>query len=173
MPPSPRPSQSAWDHVSRDLLAKLLAELSYEGVLTPEPEGEPHDGATPYRLPVTDQVTYRFRARRGAYGHWRVDPRSISPHGDALRFLADAHDTVLDLTGDTTGHLVRELTATLAADVRLHTTALSAPALADLGYADLEGHQTGHPWLVANKGRFGFSAADADRWAPEARVPQR
>ncbi len=178
MPPSPRPTQSAWCHASRDLLAKLLAELSYEGVLTPEPDDEPpdrapQDGATAYRLPVTDEVTYRFRARRGAYGHWRVEPDSITPHGDALQFLADAHDTVLELSGDTTGHLVRELTATLAADVRLRTTALSAPALADLGYADLEGHQTGHPWLIANKGRFGFSASDAAGWTPEARVPQR
>ncbi|MBR7679048.1 IucA/IucC family protein, partial [Streptomyces daliensis] len=45
--------------------------------------------------------------------------------------------------------------------------------LADLGYADLEGHQTGHPWLVASKGRLGFSASDATLWAPEGRRHQR
>ncbi len=45
--------------------------------------------------------------------------------------------------------------------MRLDTTALPAADLADLDYAELEGHQTGHPWLVANKGRIGFSDADA------------
>ncbi|MFH8557568.1 IucA/IucC family protein [Streptomyces celluloflavus] len=170
---APQPSHRAWQHAARRLFAKTLAELAYEEVLTPEPDGTAPDGTPRYRLPVTDDLTYRFRARRGAYGHWRVDPASITPHSDPLHFLTHAHDTVLGLSGDTTGHLIRELTATLAADTRLDATALSAADLADLDYADLEGHQTGHPWLVANKGRLGFSAADAALWAPEARIPQR
>ncbi|MFE4859746.1 IucA/IucC family protein [Streptomyces sp. NPDC056670] len=95
---------------------------------------------------------------------------SPEPFGDPIRFLALARRT-LGVDGATFGHLVRELTATLAADTRLHSTALSASQLADLGYAELEGHQTGHPWLVLNKGRLGFSADDAARWSPEARTP--
>ncbi|MEC4015870.1 IucA/IucC family protein [Streptomyces sp. H27-D2] len=184
MPDSLSPSQTTWRRAARRLLAKMLGEFAYEGVITPEPDTDPDSAAstgpggpdtptrTPsaYRLPVTSEVTYRFEARRGAYGHWRVDPGSITPSGDPFHFLALAHDTVLGLTGDTTGHLIRELTATLAADARLDDTAISAAAMADLGYAALEGHQSGHPWLVANKGRLGFSAADAGRWAPEART---
>ncbi|MGP3947802.1 IucA/IucC family protein [Streptomyces sp. 7N604] len=169
-PSPPQHRHDAWHRAARRLLAKMLAEFAYEEVIRPEP-----DGADPlaYRLPVTDSTTYRFRARRGAYGHWCVDPDSITPSADPLQFVALAHDTVLGLTGDTTGHLIRELTATLAADTRLDTAAASVTDLADLGYADLEGHQTGHPWIVVNKGRMGFSARDAARWAPEARAPQR
>ncbi|MFE9413095.1 IucA/IucC family protein [Streptomyces sp. NPDC006704] len=89
---------------------------------------------------------------------------------DPLRFLALARRT-LGIDGATFGHLVRELSATLAADTRLQSTALPAARLADLGYAELEGHQSGHPWLVLNKGRLGFSADDAARWSPEARIP--
>ncbi|MHA4814075.1 IucA/IucC family protein [Streptomyces aculeolatus] len=177
-----------WDLAARRLLAKMLGEFAYEGIVVPEPDPEPGQGPgpgpgrrpgpaaggrRPYRLPVTDDVTYRFAARRGPYGHWRVDPASLTPDGDPLRFLALAHDGLLRLAGDTTGHLIRELTATLAADVRLARGAPSAARLAGLGYAELEGHQTGHPWLVANKGRIGFSAADAAAYAPEARVPRR
>ncbi|MCF6523933.1 IucA/IucC family siderophore biosynthesis protein [Streptomyces sp. JJ36] len=146
----------------------MLAEFAYEEIIRPEPEGP--DG---YRLAVAPDLTLRFRARRGAYGHWRIDPASLTPATDPFHFLARAHDGVLGLAGDTTGHLIRELTATLTADVRLAADALSAADLADLGYAELEGHQTGHPWLVANKGRLGFSAVDAERWAPEARTPRR
>ena len=152
---------------ARRLLAKAVGEFAYEEVLHPEPDGAP--GA--YRLPLDDQVTYRFRARRGAYGSWRVDPDSLTPTGDPFHFLVHAHQA-LGLSGDTLGHLVRELGTTLAADARLDSTALSVDRLADLDYAELEGHQTGHPWIVVNKGRLGFSATDAGRWAPEARHPQ-
>ncbi|WP_316246568.1 IucA/IucC family protein, partial [Streptomyces sp. WAC01526] len=173
MSPEPQPSHRAWKHAARRLFAKTLAEFAYEEVLTPEPDGTAPDGTPQYRLPVTDTLVYRFRARRGAYGHWRVDPDSITPDTDPFHFLTHAHDTVLGLSGDTTGHLIRELTATLAADTRLDAGALSAAELADLDYASLEGHQTGHPWLVANKGRLGFSATDAATWAPEARTARR
>jgi siderophore synthetase component len=165
--PSPSPSAQAWQRAARRLFAKMLAEFSYEGILTPQREGSSGDA---YRLRVTPELSYRFRARRGAYGHWRVDPASITPAADPLDFLARAHDTLLALSGDTTGHLIRELTATLSADTTLGDGAPSAAELADLDYAQLEGHQSGHPWLVANKGRLGFSAADAARWSPESRT---
>ncbi|QPP10484.1 IucA/IucC family siderophore biosynthesis protein [Streptomyces bathyalis] len=126
-----------------------------------------------YRLRVSDDLTLRFRARRGAYGHWIIDPASLTPAGtDPFALLLRAHDTLLGLTGDTTGHLIRELSVTLLADVRLSERELPAARLAELGYAELEGHQKGHPWLVANKGRLGFSVSDAARWAPEARREQ-
>ncbi|BBB00688.1 hypothetical protein RVR_7784 [Actinacidiphila reveromycinica] len=169
--PSSTESGAAWERAARRLLAKMLAEFAYEDVIAPQPD--PASGPEGYRIELSPDVTYRFRARRGSYGSWYVDAASITPTGDPLHFLAHGHDTVLGLTGDTTGHLIRELLATLCADVRLDATALPAAALADLGYAELEGHQTGHPWLVANKGRIGFSDADAALWAPEARRRHR
>ncbi len=168
---APTSDSAAWRHAARRLLAKMLAEFAYEEVIVPEPE--PSAGPDAYRLVLDDRTTYRFRARRGAYGSWQVDADSVEPTGDPLHFLAHGHDTVLGLSGDTTGHLIRELLSTLRADTRLDASALTAAELADLDYADLEGHQTGHPWLVANKGRIGFSDADAARWAPEARRPVR
>lgn len=169
--PSPTESGAAWERAARRLLAKMLAEFAYEDVIAPQPD--PASGPDAYRVDVAPDVTYRFRARRGSYGSWYVDVGSITPTGDPLHFLAHGHDSVLGLSGDTTGHLIRELLATLCADVRLDATALPAAELADLGYAELEGHQTGHPWLVANKGRIGFSDADAAHWAPEARRRHR
>ncbi|WP_103503155.1 MULTISPECIES: IucA/IucC family siderophore biosynthesis protein [unclassified Streptomyces] len=168
MPPDPaRPAAEIWHAAERRLFAKLLAEFAYEEVLTPVPLGEGR-----YELPVTDDLTYRFHAERGAYGHWRVDPESITPEADPLAFIRHAHDTLLGLGGDTTGHLIRELTATLSADASIDERAATVSELAELDYGRLEGHQSGHPWLVANKGRVGFSASDAARWAPESRVPQ-
>lgn len=103
-----------------------------------------------------------------------IAPASGTPtaFGDPYAFLIRAR-TLLGLDGPTLGHLVRELSATLAADTRIDHTALTADVLADLDYAALEGHQTGHPWLVLNKGRIGLSASDTAAWAPEARTRQR
>nr|WP_202466990.1 IucA/IucC family siderophore biosynthesis protein [Streptomyces sp. SID8378] len=99
-------------------------------------------------------------------------PAASRPFRDPLTFLTRARD-LLGLDGTTLGHLIRELTLTLSADARLDHTALTAGRLAAQDYAELEGHQTGHPWLVASKGRLGFSAADAARFTPETRRPLR
>ncbi|WEH36243.1 IucA/IucC family siderophore biosynthesis protein [Streptomyces sp. AM 4-1-1] len=129
--------------------------------------GEPAAPPGAPRPPAEEQAPLDDRAT----GYAAVsDP--ATPFRDPLQFLARAR-ALLGLDGATLGHLIREITATLAADARLAHTALPAARLADLDYAELEGHQTGHPWLVANKGRLGFSATDAARYAPEARHPVR
>ncbi|GAA3376501.1 IucA/IucC family siderophore biosynthesis protein [Streptomyces sannanensis] len=168
----PELNREAWDRAARRLLAKALGAFAYEEIIQPVPRSG--DGDDLHTLRLDDGSTLAFTARRGAYGHWGVDPDSIEhearPFGDPLRFLMLAR-RLLGLDGTTLGHLVRELTTTLAADTRLDTTALPVSHLADLDYADIEGHQTGHPWLVLNKGRLGFSPTDAARWTPEARRP--
>ncbi|WP_129287391.1 IucA/IucC family siderophore biosynthesis protein [Streptomyces sp. GZWMJZ-114] len=212
-----------WREAGQRLLAKMVAELSYEGLFDPRPE-DPESPDVPfhhraYRLPLgrpegtsrdgtgTDgavsggesagETVLLFRAARSAYGHWEIDHGSLRldtrgvedtsgaerncddrastgpyPATDPLDFLVRARH-VLGLDGATLGHLLRELNATLAADARLLHTALTSADLAELGYAELEGHQTGHPWIVLNKGRLGFSASDAARWAPEGRAEAR
>ncbi|MFJ6016035.1 IucA/IucC family protein [Streptomyces sp. NPDC092952] len=177
---TPELDRTVWDRAAARLLAKTLEQFAYEGVV------EPVRRADTYTLTLDDGGSLAFRARRGAYGSWHIVPDSVletpppppgegpatgaTPFRDPLRFLVRAR-RLLGIDGATLGHLIREITTTLAADVRLDHTALTAAELADLDYAELEGHQTGHPWLVANKGRLGLSAADAARYTPEARTP--
>ncbi|WNV73591.1 IucA/IucC family protein [Geodermatophilus sp. DSM 44513] len=167
MHPPADPTDPAWTDAGRRLVAKALAELSYEELLTPVP-----DGPDRWRLELPGAPVHRFRARRGGFGTWRVDPGSVlrgdRPAVDPVRLLLDAR-AVLGLDGPTTAEVVRELTATHAAEARLLADGLPAAALADLPHAELEQHLTGHPVLVLNKGRLGFDAADLDRYAPESR----
>ncbi|MFI6695588.1 IucA/IucC family protein [Streptomyces sp. NPDC050433] len=166
-----------WAGAATRLLAKLLGEFAYEEIIEPVAgAGANGDAPDRYTLALDDGTSLTFTARRGAYGGWRVDPHSVEhagrPFRDPLRFFVLAR-RLLAIDGATLGHLVRELNATLVADARIAGNALTAAQLADLDYADLEGHQTGHPWLTLNKGRIGFSATDSTRWAPESRTPSR
>lgn len=178
----PELNRPTWDFAARRLLAKMIGEFAYEEIVSPVPA--PAAAGDAWTLALDDGSALGFRARRRAYGSWHVTPDTLTltpappstqppvAYGDPYDFLVRAR-TLLRLDGPTLGHLVHELSTTLAADARLDHHALTADVLADLDYADLEGHQTGHPWLVLNKGRVGWSAADAAAWAPEARNRQR
>lgn len=168
-PPELEPSN--WQRAGRALLAKTLGELAYEQLLDPVLLG---DGR--YRVDIPETASYAFSAARGAFLDWRVDRDSIvrtdhtGEHAahDPVRFFLDAYQW-LGISGETLGHLVRELNATLLADSRLLAASRTSAELAELPYLELEGHQTGHPWLIPNKGRIGFSDADTVEHAPEGR----
>lgn len=168
-----------WRECSAALLAKAIGELCFEGLLTPTALDEPG-----YELRFDDAV-YVFSARRTAFGGWAVEPGSVrraeagilgddvvEPCDDVQLFVVDAFRH-LRVDPATTAGFLAEVTATLAADVSLASTARPAAELAPLPQAELDGHLTGHPWLIANKGRVGFSADDVARHSPEARTPVR
>ena len=161
-----RPSARAWQAAGRALVAKALAELAFEELLVPDEVGPGR-----YQLDLEGH-RYAFSARRGGFGSWRLDPESVSrdgqPAADPVQLVLDGRPQ-LGLDGPTAAEVVRELIATQTADARILSGGKDAAALADLGYAELEQHLTGHPVLVLNKGRLGFTADDLERYAPEAR----
>ncbi len=165
-----------WRAAGRALVAKMLAELAFEEVLAPAPGDGPRD----WSVTLGSGAEYRFRAGRGAFGAWRVEEGSVVRAADGraeaaedpLRLALDARGD-LGLSGPDTAEVVRELTSTQAADARLLAAGLSAAELADLSHVELESQGAGHPCIILNKGRMGFSAADAGRYAPEAAQPLR
>ena len=168
---APATDRPVWRAAGRALLARTIAELAYEDLITPVADGAEDRWA----VTLPGDVRYAFQARRATFDAWRIAPASITRHAagtaeeaaDPVRFILDAHP-VLGLSGAVLAELVRDLTATHVADVRLLANARPAKELADLSHEDLEAHQTGHPCLILNKGRLGFSAADAARYTPEA-----
>ena len=154
-----------WHEAGRRLVAKAIAELSYEEMLHPETAD---DGS--WRL-MLGGATYTFGAQRGAFDSWRVPVGSVrrdgEPATDPVRLVLDARQQ-LGLDPVTASEVVGELTATWAAEARVLWGCRSAVELAELGYAELEQHLPGHPVLVLNKGRVGLDADDLDRFAPES-----
>ncbi|MFC4855088.1 IucA/IucC family protein [Actinophytocola glycyrrhizae] len=142
----------------------MLGELSYEGLFVPTVDGGEHVLALP-------GVTYRFRARRGAFETWHVEPGSATRDGepawDPRQLVVDAREQ-LGLTGLRLADVLSELTATVANEAARLAHAPTAAELVAMDYDHADGHLTGHPRLVLNKGRVGFSARDREVYAPEA-----
>lgn len=159
-----------WRAAGSLVTRKMLGELSYEGLLRPEADG---DG---WLLSLTSGVRYRFKARRGAFECWVVESGSATrdglPADDPRALVVDAK-VELGLTGLRLADVLSELTATVANEAARLERAPSAAELSKLDYDRADGHLTGHPRLVLNKGRVGFSATDRARYAPEAGVELR
>ncbi|VEA72029.1 Aerobactin synthase IucC [Serratia rubidaea] len=107
-----------WQHVNRQMIAKILAELEYERTLRAEAE---QDG---WRITLGDAV-YRFRARRGIWGWLHIDADSLSC-GDqplaadqTLRQLAQ----VLSMNDAQIAEHLEDLYATLRGDLQLRRRA--------------------------------------------------
>ncbi|MCZ7413675.1 IucA/IucC family protein [Streptomyces sp. WMMC897] len=164
-----RPTPATWAQAGQRLLTKAIEEFAYEELLTPHPVGEQPDT---YRLTFDDGIHWTFTATRGTFGTWRVTStptRHPQPDGETgpEQLLLDARPT-LGWDGPTTAEILRELTATRQADATALTRRHTAAHLADLDHLDLEAHQDGHPCMLLNKGRLGFSAHDAATYTPEA-----
>ena len=155
---------AAWRAAGALITHKMLGELSYEHMLEPVADGEE------YRLELPG-ATYTFRARRGAFDAWTVEPgsarRSGEPVTDPRTLVVDARE-VLGLSGLRLADVLAELTSTVANEAARLRRAPTAAELSTMDYNVADGHLTGHPRLVLNKGRVGFSAADRARYAPEA-----
>jgi siderophore synthetase component len=160
-----------WATVGRRLLAKMLAEFSYEELVAPKQTEDGH-----YHLGLTDGVEYRFEAEERLFDWLSVRPESIARRGtgdwepatDPVRFLLDAQETV-GVSDMTAGHLIREYRNTMLADAHVAARAREREAFdpTTLDYAELEGEMTGHPWITYNKGRLGFGYDDYLDYAPE------
>lgn len=165
---------------SAKLLAKLIGALLSEELLSAEaPADAPASEQQDLRIDL-ESSSYVFRARRTLFGSYVVDPESVrrisrgvlgdeesEPADDPGRFIVDVA-AGLGLTGTTVANYIAELSATLAAEAHMAATGIPSKQLVQLPHSEMEGQLTGHPLLVANKGRLGFSASDCARYAPEA-----
>jgi siderophore synthetase component len=176
--PGEQPAEAgAWRQAGALIVHKMLGELSYEGLFEPEPTEQENPGThRPWRLTLPDAISYEFRARRGAFDSWTVEPGTAirragqappAPAEDPRTLVVDAR-TVLGLSGLRLADVLAELTATVTNEAVRLRAAPTAEKLSTMDYNLADGHLTGHPRLVLNKGRVGFSARDREAYAPES-----
>lgn len=159
----------------RDQVAKMLAELSHECLLRPEPLPSP-DSPPRWRVSGDDPtVAWEFTARRLPLDHWSVDPGSVRRTVGGDDRPVDAQQLVLDLrttlgiSATVLPTYLEEIASTLAGRAwKLRPEAPTAAELADADFQTIEAAMTeGHPCFVANNGRIGFGVDDYLDYAPE------
>ena len=161
-----------WQQVNQRLMARTLAECSFEGLLTPQP-----DAAGWYRLD-TPHHRYRFRARRTPWDYLWIAPDSIErdgfPASDALQLVLDCAPA-LAMSAVTLGRFLEELNNTLTGDLirQQRLARYQAAELIDLPELELEGLLDGHPKVLANRGRIGWGLDALRQYSPEAGQPLR
>ncbi|KAA1428207.1 IucA/IucC family protein [Nocardioides antri] len=163
---TPGATAEVWARAGARLVARAIAELAHEQLVVPEAD----TGAGGYRLSL-GAADYAFRAERDGFSAWHVDAASVrrdgAPATDLARFFLDAR-VAAGLDAVSLAEVVREATATQAAEAHVLAGARTADELLGLGYAELEQHLGGHPVIVLNKGRIGLDAIDLEHFAPEA-----
>lgn len=166
--------QDTWARANREVIAKAVTELAYEQVIRPE-----ITAVGRLRWPVAGGML-TGRARWREFGYWRVEPDSLSWQGplrdgvDSAAELPDAVDLLAGILSDagadpsTTAQFVAELAATLVSDAAQLHSGRPVADLLDEAPVLVEAELRGHPWIIANKGRVGFSVDDLFAYAPEA-----
>ncbi|BFM15928.1 rhizobactin siderophore biosynthesis protein RhbF [Maricurvus nonylphenolicus] len=163
----------SWQRINRDLCAKVLSECIYEELLQPQlVDADTHT----YQLDFGDGNSYRFQVKpRAFFGFMRVIPDSLVQLQDGEEVaLEDAYcllgslNAALGVKADTAAYAIREFSNTLLGDCHQ----MAAPRLtnAELLKSDeiqIESQLIAHPWIIANKGRLGFSYSDYLQFAPE------
>ncbi|PSL08205.1 siderophore synthetase component [Haloactinopolyspora alba] len=157
-------TRERWVAANRELVAKMVTELVYEEVVSPE-IGD--DGTL--RWPLSSGVLTAHATRR-ELGWWRVDAGSLEWSEGELPDAPDLMALVLREHGvdpSVTAGVVAEMSATAMADVLRRARARPAHELVGLEPVQVESQLGGHPWIVANKGRVGFDVDDLLAYGPE------
>ena len=170
-------SQEIWLQANRDLMAKTIAELMHEERLKPVPILQDEHGSTVFRLDTgIENIEYSFRGQERMMDYWHIDKDSIAKTENGVKtsslnitqFFLEMQ-TVLDLDANTLARYTEELLYTLYCDVLILSRGVkSSKELASSNYQTVEYQMTGHPWIIVNKSRLGFSPADLETFAPEA-----
>lgn len=164
-----------WERINRSFICKSLSELMHELLIAPVILKE-YNKLTTFELATDkDNTHYRFNGTHKAMDYWVIEADSISKFEkgeekglNAVDFFIELQHTI-GITSHNLTRFIEEVYKGLYADCFIASKGkLTADMLADASYQQIEQQMDGHPWLIMNKGRIGFSYSDYSHYAPEA-----
>lgn len=169
---------ATWNQVNRNLLAKSIAELMREDVAKPQIISTDKNKLTHFILETDkENIYYTFSAYPRFLNYWHIVKESICKieneqkldHVDVPNFFIELQET-FGINSFTLAHFIEELLHTLYADAFIHAKRrLTAAKMAAADFQTIEHSLDGHPWVIVNKGRIGFSSQDYQNLTPESR----
>ncbi|SMC36164.1 IucA/IucC family protein [Chryseobacterium sp. YR221] len=169
-------SQEHWLQANKNLMAKTIAELMHEELLKPVVAFQDETGYTVFKLETGfDNIEYSFRGQERMMDYWHIDTDSITKTDHSQEVPVDVAafflemQSVFDLDAYTLARYTEELLHTLYCDAMiLSKGVMPSKDLASSDYQTVEHQMTGHPWVIVNKSRLGFSPRDLKAFAPES-----
>lgn len=164
-----------WEKANRNLIAKSIAELSYEGILFPQGLTDKSDYGQ-YELSLKSGARYSFKAWQTLWDFLRICPESLkrtspasSEELSAGQFYIDAQ-TELEMSDLNLAPFLEEMHSTLMADVDLleKTQSLSSEEISSWSGDKVQSILNGHPKILLNKGRLGWGFFDRNTYSPES-----
>lgn len=156
-----------WIRVNQDLIAKAIGELTFEQVLKPVQVGES------WELILSSGIHYSFTGWMSTWEHLRINPTSIQRNGESAissaQFFIDSQ-TETNMDDIVLGNFLEEMNNTLFSDIKLIEKRMKHQ-VDEVVHWDGEKIQTilnGHPKILLNKGRVGFSGQDFSEYTPES-----
>lgn len=175
--PSHAFTADAWEQINRDIIAKVITECIYEELL----QVTLLDGSkNRYELSFSSGDCYQFSVKQRAFfGYQRVIAESVVRlHNNEAVALDDSYRLITNINKDigvkpdTAAYVIREFSNTLLGDLhQLTGKRLSNEQLLASDEIVIESQLIAHPWIIANKGRLGFSYSDYQQHAPEVAKP--
>lgn len=177
--PTPHLKSDVWNKINRDLIAKIITECMYEELLSADVT-DPDKNL--YAIRFDDDTSYHFKVKKRVFfGYLRVIPESVIQQDENREVnLKDAYHFIerlnkhLSIKADTAAHAIREFSNTILADA--HQQSQRIMTNKELLASDeviIESQLNAHPWIIANKGRLGFSYSDYLKFSPEMSPNER
>jgi aerobactin synthase len=160
-------NKQLWIRANQELIAKAIGELTFEQVLKPLQVEEA------WELLLSSGVRYSFSGWMSTWEHLRLNPSTLQRNGvpaisSAQFFIDTQSETKMD--DIVLGNFLEEMNNTLFSDLKLIEQKMNHPVDQMVNW-DGEKIQTvlnGHPKILLNKGRVGFSAQDLNDYSPES-----
>lgn len=159
----------------KKLVARALSELNYEGLIDLQlVHQDMRSHYSEYRFAHHD-YSYTFKAYTSVWDFKVIQIESLKKFHlgteipiSAFQFFKETQD-ILELDDITLAHFTEEMHQTLFADQQLllKNRGFLIENFAKLSHHEKESYLFGHPKILLNKGRIGFSADDFKRYSPE------
>ncbi|ABA58282.1 Siderophore synthetase component, IucA/IucC [Nitrosococcus oceani ATCC 19707] len=157
----------SWEIANRNLIAKAISELYFEEIISQEVR-EIKKGL--YALKIEENLTYIFEAYKSVWCHLVIDERSLKRSDglelDAANFFKETQH-LTKMNDITLANFMEEMLHTLYSDQTILKKKISSQEMSQLGFLEVESYLDGHPKIILNKGRIGWSPDDLSMFSPE------
>lgn len=156
-----------WEIANRNLIAKTIGELYYEEIFS----NVIHEtGNGTYVLRINNDTAYHFEAYEGIWCDLVIQADTLRRHdGQPLEAAVFFKETqhLTKMSDITLANFLEEMFRTLYCDQALLQKPVPVEVLYQSDSLGIEAHLNGHPKLILNKGRIGWSPDDLSAFAPE------